>query len=395
MGEWLAAGALAIGLVGMVAWLLKAPPLPVTRLGLALPAGQQLDGSGGGHILALSPNGAQIAFVASPTAIYLRSMARDDVRAIAGTEGHRSVREPVFSPDGSSIAFYADQTIKRVALEGGIPVTICPAKNPYGISWTADGIVFGHGSEGVMRVAPDGGAPVRIVSVKDDEVAHGPQLLPGGQQVLFTVASGTAADRWDKARIVVQSLQSGERTTVLEGGSDARYLPSGHLVYAVGGRYFVLPFDERRLKVNGDPVLVVEGLRRGAANWTGAANVTISNYGSLVYVPGPISTPETLMDVALVDRRTGKVDVLNLPPRRYASPRVSPDGNRLALAIEDGKEAASGSTSSPGQCRCSGSPSAETTAFRSGRPQPASRFSRIATATSLSFDNQSAGAPNG
>jgi eukaryotic-like serine/threonine-protein kinase len=197
---WLVAGTLALGLGGALAWRQQPLPHPVTRLGLALPSGQQLDGSGGGHIVALSPDGGRIAFVGSPPAIYLRSLSSDEVKAIPGTEGHGSVREPVFSPDGSEIAFYAlaDQTLKRIAVDGsGVAVTICPARTPYGMSWSADGIVFGRGPEGIMRVSPDGGAPVRIVSVNHDEVAHGPQLLPGGEQVLFTLATGDAADRWD------------------------------------------------------------------------------------------------------------------------------------------------------------------------------------------------------
>ena len=219
---WIVASALAAAIAGTVAWNLKTAELPVTRLGLTLPTGQRLDGSGGGHILALSPNSAQIAFVASPLAIYLRSMGKDGVTAISGTEGFRAVREPVFSPDGSSIAFYADLTLKRIAVEGGVPVTICPARTPFGISWGPDGIVFGQGADGIMRVSPAGGTPVRIARVQDNELAHGPQILPGGRQLLFTVATGTTADRWDNARIVVQSLESGERTTIIEGGSDAR-----------------------------------------------------------------------------------------------------------------------------------------------------------------------------
>ena len=74
-----------------------------------------------------------------------------------------------------------------------------------------------------------------LVRVKDGEEAYGPQVLPDGQHVLFTLATGTARDRWDKARIVVQSLSSGEPKTLIEGGSDARYLPTGHLVYALSG----------------------------------------------------------------------------------------------------------------------------------------------------------------
>ena len=263
-------------------------------------------------------------------------MAHEDVKLIQGTEGHGSVREPAFSPDGGSIVFFAsaDQTLKRIPITGGVPVTICPAKNPYGISWGADGIVFGQ-TEGIMRVSADPGAPVALVSVKSDQLAHGPQMLPGGEHVLFTLATGTATDRWDKAQIVVQSVKSGERVTVVKVGSDARYLPSGHLVYAVGGRVFAVRFDEDRLVTVGDPMPIVEGVRQSAGNWSGAANVSVANNGSLAYIPGPVTTRNSLSDIALVDRQTGKVTVLNLAPGRYSSPRVSPDDKRLAFAAED------------------------------------------------------------
>ena len=90
-------------------------------------------------------------------------------------------------------------------------------------------------------------------------------MLPGGDWVLFTLATAAATDGWDRARIVVQSLTSGERKTLIEGGSDARYLPTGHLVYALGGVVFAVPFDLRQLAVTGGPVPVVEGVKRPPA----------------------------------------------------------------------------------------------------------------------------------
>src|SRR5205823_14960051 len=92
------------------------------------------------------------------------------------------------------------------------------------------------------------------------------------------------SDRWDKARIVVQSLQSGERKTLIEGGSDARYLPTGHIVYALGGTLFAVPFNLRRLEVTGGPTPILEGVRRSSFNATGTAQLSFSENGSLAYV---------------------------------------------------------------------------------------------------------------
>ena len=108
-----------------------------------------------------------------------------------------------------------------------------------------------------------GGTPVRLVAVDEKkEAAHGPQLLPGGRAVLFTLA--TAGSEWNEAQIVVQSLDSGERKVVLRGGRDARYVETGHLVYARSGTLLAVPFDLDRLEVIGGPVPVVEGVRDAA-----------------------------------------------------------------------------------------------------------------------------------
>src|SRR5207342_2817390 len=121
-------------------------------------------------------------------------------------------------------------------------------------------------------------------------LAHGPQLLPGGQAVLFTLATGTGADRWDKARVVVQTLKSGERKTLIDGGSDARYVPTGHLVYALGGVEFAVPFDLRQLAVTGGPVPVVEGVMRSGIGFAATTHLGVSSTGSLVFRPGPVTT---------------------------------------------------------------------------------------------------------
>jgi len=109
-------------------------------------------------------------------------------------------------------------------------------------------------------------------------------ILPGGRHLLFTLATGGTPDRWDRARIVVQSLKSGERRTIIEGGSDARFVPNRHLVYALGGSLFAVAFDVQRLAVSGHPVPVVEGISRAAADATGGAQFSFSRNGTLVYV---------------------------------------------------------------------------------------------------------------
>ena len=158
-------------------------------------------------------------------------------------------------------------------------------------------------------------------------------MLPGGQAMLFTLSTGTAA--WDKAQIVVQSLESGDRKTLVEGGSDVRYLPTGHIVYALGGTLFAVPFDLQRLEVTSGPVPLVEGVRRGAS--TGTAQFSFSNTGSLIYVPGPVLVSGAGQNLALIDRN-GVIEPLKLQSGRDAFPRISPDGKQVVFGTDDGKE---------------------------------------------------------
>ena len=311
-------------------------PLVVTRFPFTLGEGQSLL-STGRQAVAISPDGALMAYAALPR-LYLRSMSELEARPIAEPASVGGfVTSPVFSPDSQSVAFWssADQTLKKVAVSGGAAVTICRADRPLGVSWGTDGIVFGQPNKGIMRVSANGGTPEMLVSVKDGEEAYSPQILPGGETVLFTLATGTAPERWDKAQIVTHSLRSGERKTLVDGGSDGRYVPTGHLVYAIGGVVFARPMDVRRLEVTGGPVPIVEGVRRLGG---GAAEFAFSSTGSLVYMSGPVSNTAAQSDLALIDRKGG-VERLKLPPGLYQHPRASPNGTQIAFATDDGKEA--------------------------------------------------------
>ena len=87
--------------------------------------------------------------------------------------------------------------------------------------------MFGRGPDGISRVSMNGGVAEQLVNLRAGEAADSPQVLPGGDAVLFTLAASGGTDRWNRAQIVVQSLKSGERKIIVNGGSDGRYLPSG------------------------------------------------------------------------------------------------------------------------------------------------------------------------
>jgi eukaryotic-like serine/threonine-protein kinase len=327
----------AAAVSGFAVWRATRPaPRPVIRFTVMLPEEQQFTNAGR-HLIAVSPDGQQVVYVANQR-LYLRPTSELHARPIPGSESEGGVLNPVFSPNGQFVAYWtgADQTLRKIAVTGGASVTIGQVGRPHGMRWDQSGVLVGQGSKGIVRVSAAGGTPESLVAVKENEIAFGPELLPDGQTVLFTLGTGTATERWERAQIVAQSLKTGERRVIVDGGSDGRYLPTGHLVYAQGGLLLATAFDAGRMTTVGTPVPVIQGIRRADGNQTGAAQFSVSNTGTLIYIPGPASGTSAYGDLVFVDR-AGVVEKLKLPSGAYQVPRLSPDGKRLALAVEDVK----------------------------------------------------------
>jgi len=317
-------------------WLLwPGRPQPmVVRLTYPLPEDQRFTNSGR-RVITLSPDGSRIAYVANQR-LYVKTLSDPQAILIAATQAG-AVSTPVFSPTGQWVAYWsAPGTLNKVAISGGAPVKLCEIDNPFGISWRGNTLFVGAGPKGILRVPDQGGQPEVVIRVKDNEFAHGPELLPDGRSVLFSLATGTAPNRWDTAQIVVQAVGSAERKIVVKGGADARYIATGHIVYALGGVLLAERFDVLKLEAVGGPIPVVEGVARTPAAQTGAAQFAVSATGSLAYLSGPVSTGVAGSVVALVDRK-GIVDQLKLAPQNYQSPRFSPNGQQLAVGIEDAR----------------------------------------------------------
>ncbi len=317
------------------------PPAVVTRFPLVLPEGQRFLNSARG-VITMSPDGATVVYAADGQ-LYLRNMADMETRPIQGTS--QNVNRPFFSPDGRWVAYTSrtEQKLKKIAVTGGAAVDISDyvdANSGFGPTWNSDDYIYVGRPKSIARVSGNGGTLETVVTLKDDETAHRPQLLPGGDALLFTLARGAmpGASRWDSAQIVVQSLKSGERKTLIPGGSDGRFVPTGHIVYALGTTVLAVPFDMKKLQVTGGPVPIVEGVRRASVAGGGGADAqfAFANNGSMVYIPGSQATTTDLA-LVLVDR-SGTRKALNIRPGPYASPRISPDGKRLAVATDDGKD---------------------------------------------------------
>jgi len=324
----LATAVVAAGLASAATWRatrVEAPAPAVSRMRLTLPAGNDFYFNGR-HLVAVSPTGRHVAYSAG-LGLWIHSLDQLDARPVAGAEGEG--RSPFFSPDGQWVGFYAAGELRRTPVIGGTPVKMADAVNPWGASWADDGhVYYGQGPNGIWRVAAVGGTPARVVGVAEGEQAHGPQVLPDGEWVLFTLLpSGLGS--WNHAKIVAESLTTQERITLVEGGRDARYLRSGHLVYVVNGVMFAAPFAADRREITGAAVPVVRNIW-DAGTITGAAHFDVNADGTLVYVP---RIGNSLRPV-WVDRR-GNEEIIPGDPRPYRHPRVSPDGTRLAVEVED------------------------------------------------------------
>ena len=135
-----------------------------------------------------------------------------------------------------------------------------------------------------MRVSADGGTPTLIVPARDGEQIYGPQLLPGGRAVLFSATTKQGPNRWDEAQVVAEDLSSHQRTVVVDGGSDPRYLKTGHVIYALRDGLYGVRFDASRLQSTGGPVALVQGVQRPVGVVAAAAHYDISEQGMLVYI---------------------------------------------------------------------------------------------------------------
>jgi serine/threonine-protein kinase len=336
--------AVAAALGGLAAWNARphsVPPIP-SRFVVTLREGDEFSNLGD-QVIAVSPDGSKIAYAARGR-LYLRSMSDPESQPIRGTDVNP--RRPMFSPDGLALAYFTpdERALKRIAVTGGAPVTVTlldSAIAPFGGTWSGEHIFFGQfggPSHGIVRVPAAGGKLEVVAKTQPDEFADAPQLLPDGDHLLFTVGRGISAERWEKSQVLVQSLKTGERKVLVDGASDGRYLPTGHLLYALSGVVYAVRFDSRRLQVTGGAVPVLEGVRRALGATTGAAQFSVSDTGSLAYIPGPLSVSSALMSLAWLDRK-GAAEPLKLLPGSYRDPRISPDGKRLAFATDDGKEA--------------------------------------------------------
>ena len=321
----LAASTTVLALVSV--WLLSAlrrpEPRAVSRFDVTPAVDQRLVRSAVGVAFAPSPDGSWFVYVGvapggGGTQLWRHGLETLEAVALPGTEGAAA---PAVSPDGRAVAFTANGAIRTLSLPSGLPVTVVATAGAP--AWGSDGMIY-FGRDGITyRVPATGGDPVPISDRVENRLQLYQDALPDGRGLLLTLLEGTPAT----SRIAVVGPGSSEVRDLLTG-TMARYAATGHIVYATaGGTLMAAPFDVRRLEVTGPSVALVEGV---AVDDNANSHFALSESGALLYGSGAGSASE-LVWVS----RDGQVEPVDPSwTAEFGSPALSPDGTRLAVAIQ-------------------------------------------------------------
>lgn len=261
--------------------------------------------------------------------LWVRALDSPEATPLAGTEG--AYCTPTFSPDGQWVAFWDDgsRELRKMAVHGGPPQTLTRASGILGATWAGDDAIIYSDVDlpGLRKVSSAGGTPAAITQLDTGKGESGhrwPAFLPGHKAFLFVIHHG---DNPDHAEVVAQRLDNGQRQVLVRGGTFPQYVPAGYLAFVRGGKLMAVAFDARRLEAAEQTVSVSEDVQESGF---GAAQFGLSSEGSLVYVP-PSGAQRRLMWVG----RDGSEQVLGARPQNYASFRLSPDGRRLAVVVDN------------------------------------------------------------
>ena len=332
LAPWAVAAVLAFALV-LVSWIVwraaRPASQPLQRLSLETADFAVKQQSYPGSGIALSPDGTRIVYTGRGTdgTLYTRTLDQQDATPVAGTEGGYG---PFFSPDGHSIGFFAGGKLKTISVEGGVAVSLCDAPFGFGGSWGEDDNIIAAlngGGSVLTRIPARGGIVQKLTDHRSNrEVGHSwPQVLPGSQEVLFTVVPRVGT--FEDATIEVLSPRTGRRKILLQGGYYARYASSGHLLYVHQGTLYAAPMDAKRLVLSGPSVPIIKDVAGTATN--GFAHVDVSRSGTLVY----LRKKAVRHSLQWLDSDGHLQQLRSTAAEYYGTIRFSPDGKRIALSV--------------------------------------------------------------
>ena len=272
--------------------------------------------------VAISNQGNFLAYVANQNGelkIYIRPLDSFEAYPLDGTEGGFS---PFFSPDEQWLGFLPPTHIMKIPVAGGRPQTLTEAGNVYGLYWGQDNNIIFSEREGIQvsSVSADGGTKEVLLEATD--FLSNPEVLPNEKGILLTNMAS-----------VIQLFDpiSGSVTPLIPRGRDARYVDTGHIVYAGMESYMAVSFDLESLSIEGSPFPILDGVLTDAA---GVTQLTFSRNGILAYVPG---VDMGITNPTWVDR-DGNERAIPINSGRYGSFDLSPDDSQLAFSIVDAED---------------------------------------------------------
>lgn len=278
----------------------------------------------------LTPDGRALIYTANQSGrrqLYKLRFDQKEATPIHGTEGGYG---PFVSRDGTQLGFYVEGNLRRVPLEGGEPITLQnDVSDPVGATWAEDGtLVFARRLLEGLTWIPPGERWRKLTQLREHDAERShfwPHFLPGDKHVVFTVWRGGSIRGCD---LELLDVASGERRPLIDGGSDARFLADGRLLFARAGTLLQVPFDAGRLEVTGPPTVIAEDLFTHPV--TGAAHYAVAADGTIVYAArDAYAAGRVLMRID----RDGKVEPLTRGRSFVSTPRLSPNGSHLAASL--------------------------------------------------------------
>jgi eukaryotic-like serine/threonine-protein kinase len=314
----------------------RVPTGPVSRFTIRLPAGQEIVPAEG-NVLALSPDGQWLAYIARQSGVsrlYLRRLDAAEGRLIPGSE---SAISPAFASDGKSLAIYQSGKLRRIWLDGP-EKDLVPVADQFpqpGLAWDRTGNLFFNNAPSTHRDRassiifrlPASGPPVEPLTpvnlaLPDSRALMVQQALPTGHKLLVSGRAPPPHERF----IGILSPGNPSPTIVMEDAIGGLYTAFGQLVFYRGGELLAAPLDVVRARIIGPAVPVLKGVRQ--SNWQGP-DIAVSQSGTLAYVEGLPTIPERTL--LWVDR-AGHEKPLAMAPCPCNPLDISPDGRQLLFA---------------------------------------------------------------
>jgi serine/threonine-protein kinase len=335
-----ACSAAAAALAALAGWAIgrrvDVAPLPGMRLEVVPSEEHPLNINTTTAPLAISPDGNRLAYVSGTTVSGGPLIVRDLNDRATRLVLDETVRDPFFSRDGQWIGSYGTaRGFTKTPIAGGTPVTIIANGFYRGASWADDhSIVFGTGDRetGVLRVSDAGGQQATITTPNRTagEADHlYPFALPDGRGILFTIVPAG----FDDPRVAVLDLKDNTQHVLIPGAVKAEYVVAGYLVYVARGTLAAVRFDLDALRITGEPLTLANDVAMGRSD---GAYFAASRSGTIAYVSSAMVAGEPRA-LVWVDRE-GRETPLGAPDRPYASATVSPDGNRIAVTLNESSQ---------------------------------------------------------